>query len=134
MAILIIEEDNTTHTRMDQFIRARPKNRHAALYTSVYRNDNAEILFQEMRLGIITNFINYRASIGGTERLGPTAGPGPAGAARGVAIVGREPAGQYPQEFCARRMQAEDMKNAKLFLQYGPHLGSHHREVRPIEG
>ena len=27
-AILIIEEDNTTHAQMDQFIRARPENRH----------------------------------------------------------------------------------------------------------
>ena len=91
-AILIIEEENT-HTQMDAFIRARPENRHAALYSSLYRNDNAEIVFQEMRLGIITNFINYRASIGGTERLGPMAGLGPAGAAGGVAIIGREPAG-----------------------------------------
>ena len=47
-AILIIEEDNTTHTRMDQFIRARPENRHVALYGSIYRNDNTKIMFQEM--------------------------------------------------------------------------------------
>ena len=47
-AILIIEEDNTTHARMDQFIRAHPENRHVALYGSIYRNDNTEIVFQEM--------------------------------------------------------------------------------------
>ena len=91
-AILIIEEDNTTHTQMDQFIRARPENRHAALYGSIYRNDNAEIVFQEMRLGIITNFIRYRASLGSTEWLGPATGPGPAGVTGGVATAGREPA------------------------------------------
>ena len=73
-----------------------------------------------MRLGIITNFINHWASIGRPEMLGPLAGPGPAGAAGRAALAGREPAGQYDQAFCARKMQAEDIKNAKLFLQYGP--------------
>ena len=34
--------------------------------------------------------------------------------------MGREPAGQYDQAFCTRKMQAEDMKNAKTFLQQGP--------------
>ena len=34
--------------------------------------------------------------------------------------MGREPAGQYDQAFCSRKMQAEDMKNAKQFLQQGP--------------
>ena len=91
-----------------------------ALYGSIYRNDNAKIVFQEMRLGIITNFITHQASIGHPERLGPPAGPEPAGAAGGAASAGREPVGQYNQAFYARKMQAEDMKNAKLFLQYGP--------------
>ena len=59
-AILIMEEDNTSHARMDVFIRARPEARNAALHNSLHRNDNAEIVFQEMRLGIITNFIAYR--------------------------------------------------------------------------
>ena len=48
-AILILEEDNTSHTRMDVFIRARPEARNAALHNSTHRNDNAEIVFQEMR-------------------------------------------------------------------------------------
>ena len=34
--------------------------------------------------------------------------------------MGREPAGQYDQAFCSRKMQADDMKNAKTFLQQGP--------------
>ena len=70
-----------------------------------------------MRLGIITNFIAYLGSLGRPEKLGPLAGPEPAGAVGGAA---RKPAGQYDQAFCTRKMQAEDMKNAKLFLQYGP--------------
>ena len=57
-AILIIEEENI-HTRVDQIIRVPPANMNTALYESLYRNDNAEMLFQEMRLGIITNFINH---------------------------------------------------------------------------
>ena len=85
--MLIIEEENT-HTRVEQFIRVPPANRNAALYESQYRNDNAEIVFQEMRLGIITNFINHWASIGRPERLGPPAGPEPAGAAGGAAPAG----------------------------------------------
>ena len=120
-AILIIKEENP-HTRMDLFIRVSPQNRNTALYESQYRNDNAEIVFQDMRLGIITNFINHQASIGHPERLGPLAGAGPglAGAAGGAALAGREPAGQYDQAFCSRKMQAEDMKNAKQFLLHGP--------------
>ena len=55
-AILITEGDNT-HTQMDRFIQAPPANRHRALYGSIYSNDNAEIVFQEMQLGLITNFI-----------------------------------------------------------------------------
>ena len=72
------------------------------------------------RQHIITNFIAYRGSLGRREKLEPLAGPDPAGAVRGAGPTAREPAGQYDQAFCARKMQAEDMKNAKLFLQYGP--------------
>ena len=115
-AILITEGDNT-HTRMDQFIRAPPANRNRALYDSIYSNDNAEIIFQESQLGLITNFILHRASIGRPERLGPRSGPEVAGATGGATPAGRELAGQYDQAFCARKMQAEDMKNAKQFLQ-----------------
>ena len=56
-AILIIEEENT-HTQVEHFIQIPPANRNTALYESQYKNDNAEIVFQEMRLGIITNFID----------------------------------------------------------------------------
>ena len=120
-AILIIEQENT-HTRLEHFIQVPPANRHAALFEGQYKNENAEIVFQEMGLGIITNFISLRASIGCPERLGPIAGPGPGatGAAGGAAPVGMEPAGKYDQAFCFRKMQAEDMKNAKQFLQMGP--------------
>ena len=52
-AILITEEENT-HTRLEHFIRVPPANRHAVLYESHYKNSNAETVFQEMRLGIIT--------------------------------------------------------------------------------
>ena len=108
---------------MDAFIRAHAENRRAALFTSEYRSENAEIVFQEMSLGIITRFISYRASLGGSEKLGPAAAPGAAGtagAAGEVATAGRESAGQYPLEFLARRMQLDDMKNTKMFLQYDP--------------
>ena len=119
VAILITEGDNT-HTRLDQFIRAIPNNRNRALYNSLHRNDNAKIVFQESQLGLITNFIHLRASIRLPERLGPRTGPESAGAPGGAVPMGREPAGQYDQAFCARKMQAEDMKNTKTFLQQGP--------------
>ena len=77
-------------------------------------------MFQETQLGLITNLILHQASIGCPERLGPRAGPEAAGAAGAAAPTGREPAGQYDQAFCSRKMQAEDMKNTKQFLQYGP--------------
>ena len=114
---------------MDVFIQARPEARNAALHNSAHRNENAEIVFQEMSLGIIINFIAYRGSVGHPEKVGTLTrtelagaarGAGPTGAAGGAGPAAREPAGQYDQAFCTRRMQAEDMKNAKLFLQYGP--------------
>ena len=52
--------------------------------------------------------------------MGPHTGPGPAGALGGAIPIGREPAGYYDQELYARKIQAEDMKNAKTFLQQGP--------------
>ena len=76
-----------------------------------------------MNLGVIPEFISYRASLGGAERLGPAVAPGAAGAtgaAGGGVSAGRELSGQYPPEYMARRMQSDDMKNAKTFLQYGP--------------
>ena len=73
VAAILITEGENTHTRMDQFIQAPPANRHRALYGSIYSNDNAKIVFPEMQLGIITNFILHRASIGRPERLGPRA-------------------------------------------------------------
>merc|ERR1712239_46723 len=81
-AILIMEEENT-YTRLEHFIGVPPAYRHTALYESQHKNDNAEIVFQEMRLGIVTNFISHWASIGCPERLGPLVGPGP-GSARAV--------------------------------------------------
>ena len=84
-----------------------------------------KFLFQEMGLGFITNYISLRASLGYPERLGPMAGSGLGAtwAAGGAAATGMDPAGRYDQAFCTRKMQAEDMKNAKLFLQYG-HLSA----------
>ena len=46
-AILILEEDNTSHTQMDVFIRASPEARNAALHNSAHRNDNAELCFRK---------------------------------------------------------------------------------------
>ena len=94
-AILIVEEGGT-HTRVDAFIQAQVENRHTALFTSEYRSENAEIVYQEMRLGIITDFISYRASLGGAERLGPAVAPGAAGATG--AAGGGVPAGKKRQD------------------------------------
>ena len=74
--------------------------RHSAVFTSEHRSENAEIVYQEMKLGVIPEFISYRASLGGAERLGPAVAPGAAGAtgAAGERVsVGRELSGQYPQ-------------------------------------
>ena len=116
-AILIADEANT-HTQMEHFIQAPHANRHAALFESQHKGENAEILFQELGLGTITNFISLRASIGFPERLGQSAGPGSiaTGTAGGAAPAGIEPAGRYDQAFCSRKMQVEDMKNNKQFL------------------
>ena len=129
MAAMLLTEEAGSHTRLEHFIQAPATNRQAALFEGQHGDKNAEILFQEMGLGFITNYISLRASLGYPERLGPRAGPelgaigaagGAAGVASGAAATGMEPAGRYNQAFCARKMQAEDMKNPKQFLQMGP--------------
>ena len=94
LAAILLADDENSHTRLEHFIQVPPANRHAALFEGQYKNENAEIVFQEMGLGLITNFISLRASLGCPERLGPIAGPGlgATGAAGGVAATGIEPA------------------------------------------
>ena len=82
--ILIVEADRNTLRQMEQFIQAIPDNRHRALYSSAHRTVNSEVVFQEIRLGHIADFINYRASIGFPERFGLHTGPEPVGAQGGV--------------------------------------------------
>ena len=55
---------------MDAFIRARVELRHTALFTSEYRSENAEIVYQEMKLGVIPKFISYRTSLEARRGLG----------------------------------------------------------------
>ena len=123
VAAILILEAGGTHILVDAFVRAREDLRHAALFTSAHRSENAEIIYHEMNLGVIPEYISYRASLGGAERLGPAIAPGAAGAtgaAGGRISAGRGLSGQYPPEFMARRMLSDDMKNAKMFLHYGP--------------
>ena len=96
LAAILLADEEGSHTRLEHFIQVPPANRHAALFEFHYKNKNAEIVFQEMGLGIITNFISLRASIGCPERLGPIAGPGlgAPGVAGEAAPAGMEPAGR----------------------------------------
>ena len=124
LAAILILEPGGTHIMVDAFVRAPENLRHAALFSaSAHRSENAEIIYHEINLGVISDYISYRASVGGAERLGPAVAPGAAGtmgAAGGRISAGREFSGQYPPEFMARRMLSDDMKNAKTFLYYGP--------------
>ena len=122
MAAILLTEEAGSDNRLWHFIQVPAANRQAALFEGQHKDENAEILFQEMGLGFVTNYINIQANLGYPERLGPMAGPGlgATGAAGGAAATGMEPAGRYDQAFLARKMQAEDMKNAKQFLQMGP--------------
>merc|ERR1711895_421644 len=61
VAAILIMEVGSTHTQVDAFIRARVELRHAALFTSKYRSENAEIVYQEMNLGVIPEFIKIAA-------------------------------------------------------------------------
>ena len=77
---------------VDAFVRAPENLRHAALFSaSAHRSENAEMIYHKINLGVISEYISYRASLGGAERLGPAVAPGAAGAT-GAAGKG------YPQE------------------------------------
>ena len=94
LAAILLTEEEGSHTRLERFIQVPAANRQAALFEGQHKDENAEILFQEMGLGFITNYISLQASLGCPERLGPMAGPGlgATGAAGGVAPIGMEPA------------------------------------------
>ena len=91
-----------------------------ALYNLAHGAMNAEIMFQETELGHIANFIAYRANLGFLEQLGLAAEAGIAGAHNAGLVAGYEGAGRYDQAYLSHKMQADDMKNAKMFLQYEP--------------
>ena len=52
--------------------------------------------------------------MGHPEKLGPLAGSEPAGAVGGAGPAAREPAGQYDQAFCARKMQYGPLSAATI--------------------
>ena len=114
IAAVLIRDEPNTFTRLEAFKRAPLNNRQTALYNSEHREENAAIMFQETGLGHIINFIAYQASLGFPEVLGPAHGAGAAAAGPDDDDQG----GRYDQAYLARKMQADDMKNAKAFLQY----------------
>ena len=70
VAAILIQEPGGTHILVDAFARAPENLRHAVLFSaSAHRSENAEIIYHEINLGVISKYISYRASLGGAERL-----------------------------------------------------------------
>ena len=55
---ILLADEEDSHTRLEHFIQVHPANRHIALFEGQYKIENAEIVFQEMGLGFIANFIS----------------------------------------------------------------------------
>ena len=58
MAAILLTEEAGSHTQLERFIQVPAANRQAALFEGQHKDENAEIVFQEMGLGFITNFIS----------------------------------------------------------------------------
>ena len=56
-AVLITEEDQQTHQRLEHFLWAPAAFREMALVNSAHHADNSHILFNELKLGHIVNFL-----------------------------------------------------------------------------
>ena len=115
IAAVLIREEQGSFTRLEAFLVALLRNRQMALYNSEHRDETLATLYQETGLGHITSFITWRATVGFLERLGPTQEPAPTEAATADY---EDRGGRYDQAYLAPKMQADDMKNAKAFLQY----------------
>ena len=63
LAAIPLADEEGSHTQLEHFIQVPPANRHAALFEGQHKDENAEIVFQEMGLGFITNFISLQASL-----------------------------------------------------------------------
>ena len=55
--VLIAEEDQPTHQRLERFLRAPVAFWEIALVNSAHHTDNSHILFNELKLGHIVNFL-----------------------------------------------------------------------------
>ena len=102
---------------MEHYLRAPPEFRDVALTSSEHNTRNLTIVVRELALGHIAEYFKCRALPGHPERLGRL----PAGAGAGGGVFnhgGNLEAARPPDlEYWARKTQAEDMKNAKSFLQ-----------------
>ena len=68
VAAILALEPGGTHAMVDAFVRAPENLRDAALFSaSAHRSENAEIIYHKINLGVIADYINYRASLGGAE-------------------------------------------------------------------
>ena len=112
---LLIEEEDGNHNRLDAFMRATLEFQQRALYRSDHKDENVAVMYQEARLGHIAEFVNYRKGLGFPETLSPAPAPR-AGQAGGVAGP-EDRGGRYDQAYLERKMQADDLRNAKSFLQ-----------------
>ena len=70
VAILITEEAQSTHQQLECFLQAPAESRQLALLNSAHRWENDCLLFHEVQLGHITNFLRNQEGIGFRERVG----------------------------------------------------------------
>ena len=78
--VLIAEEDQPTHQRLERFLRAPVAFWEIALVNSAHHTDNSHILFNETQLGHIVNFLKYEEATGHHERVGHLPATNQAGA------------------------------------------------------
>ena len=100
--------------RLDAFLHAATEFRNRALNESNHRDENIASMYQENRLGFIAEFMDYRKNLGFHEAMKAAPRAGQTG---GVTATTEDRGGRYDQAYLERKMQADDLKNAKAFLQ-----------------
>ena len=102
-ATLITEEDQQSHQRLDHFLWAPAAFWEMALVNSAHYADNSHVLFNELKLGHIVEFLKMREATGHHERVGILPATNQAGARGGVVNQdgNPEPTRPYDLEYWA---------------------------------
>ena len=119
---MLIQEDSEEqpHRMKDHYIQTSAELRTLTIATSTDKELLTSVVTKEVELRYIARYFRMRRTLGMFERMAPALEGGAGGGAANIVNAGNgEAARQFDPEYWTRRTQAEELKNAKAFLQRG---------------